>query len=390
MVRAMDRTRRSRRISPLGFGLFCAIAVGATGCSQLRGSRSEGPKLGSTGPASYDPYLAHHQAIHRSPSPAELASTAVPDLAIPPLVAETSRSTAHPTVDPARPSRSAGAGKLAIDLGPPAAVPPARNEAKIDSKPSATKTAAVRTATKPDDALAKARELVAKARVKVDGMASYQVQINRIERVGGQLQPAEDVWVSIRREPKAVRLEWRNGSHKGREVIYSKSDPSGMMHVNLADSLVPVPKLSIPPDSPMVMKMSRHPITEAGFDTILGHIEATLSTKNDGSKMSYDGLESPPAVGRPCHKLTRQTANGETWVVHVDAETELPAMVQATSGSGELLEKYVFKDVKPNPPELANASAFDPNQRWGSSLGLLGRLARASAGDKPTAAPVAR
>jgi hypothetical protein len=60
-------------------------------------------------------------------------------------------------------------------------------------------------------------------------------------------------------------------------------------------------------------------------------------------------------------------------------------MVEGTSRSGELLERYLFRDVKPDVPELAAANAFDPAKRWGNSVasGLLGRLAR-SGGDAKT------
>ena len=42
-------------------------------------------------------------------------------------------------------------------------------------------------------------------------------------------------------------LEWPNGPHKRREVLYSASENGGLMHVNMADSLLPVPRLSLPP-----------------------------------------------------------------------------------------------------------------------------------------------
>ncbi len=61
-------------------------------------------------------------------------------------------------------------------------------------------------------------------------------------------------------------------------------------------------------------------------------------------------------------------------------------MVVGTSKSGELLERYLFRDVKPDLPELATADAFDPARRWAHSVasGLLGRLARAGGDAKTT------
>ena len=63
----------------------------------------------------------------------------------------------------------------------------------------------------------------------------------------------------------------------------------------------------------------------------------------------------------------------------------LPSMVVAKDPSGELDEKYVYHEVRENPTELAAADAFDPDQRWGESDGLLSRFARAAIGtDSPT------
>ncbi|HEY2156765.1 MAG TPA: DUF1571 domain-containing protein, partial [Isosphaeraceae bacterium] len=242
-------------------------------------------------------------------------------------------------------------------------------------------------ASEPAPKMDDARSVVARARAAVEAMNTYQVQLNRQERVGDVLQPAEDVQLSIRRSPRAVRLEWTAGSHKGREAIYSASEPGALLHVHMCDSPIPVPNLSMAPDSVMVMKNSRHPITEAGFDAIVKTLEMGLSAPAAGSTLSYIGVETPPAVGRPCHKIERHNAAGETWLVYLDAQTALPAMVEGTAASGDLLERYRFLDVRPNLPDLASADAFDPSKRWPSvvSGGLLGRLARATVGDAKSA-----
>ena len=56
----------------------------------------------------------------------------------------------------------------------------------------------------------------------------------------------------------------------------------------------------------------------------------------------------------------------------------LPRMVFAEDSRGELIERYIYREILENPDDLAAAGAFDPDQRWGESKGLLGRLARAA------------
>ena len=106
-------------------------------------------------------------------------------------------------------------------------------------------------------------------------LKTYQVKISRQERVQGQLQPEEDILLSIRRNPKAVRLEWSNGPNQGREVIYSSTLDPGMIFVHQPSTAILLPSMKIPVDSPLVTKNSRHSITEAGFDTILENMRGS-------------------------------------------------------------------------------------------------------------------
>jgi hypothetical protein len=217
-------------------------------------------------------------------------------------------------------------------------------------------------------------------------LTSYQVEINRQERVGDVLQEPEDVVLSIRRNPKAVRLEWRNGSHKGREVLFSEKETNGLMRINMADSPIPIPPLALPPDSPLVLRNSRHPITEAGFETIITNLRSTIEENKGGNRsrgqITYGGSEQPEQLDHSCHKIVRVTATGETWQVFIDPNSLLPVMVQANASGGYLLERYFFRNVHPDPPELASADAFDPNRRWAEAKGLLSRLAEAAESKK--------
>jgi len=233
--------------------------------------------------------------------------------------------------------------------------------------------------------------LLADARSRLDALSTYQVSITRVERVGGQLQAEGEALLSIRRNPKAVRLEWANGPSKGREVIYSSAINDRMLYVHMANSALPIPRMTIPVDSPLVLKNSRHPITEAGFDTIFENMSRSMTSSASGvnreGTLVYRGLERPKGMDQPCHLLERETPAGETWQVYLDPKTLMPTVVAAyqTQG-GELIERYTYRNVRPNPVDLAAADAFDPDKRWGESNGWLSRLAR-SAGANADAKP---
>ncbi len=225
---------------------------------------------------------------------------------------------------------------------------------------------------------AQIRALIETGQKQLASIRDYQVTMSRQERVGSTLQPAEEVILSLRHAPRAVRLEWPSGPSQGREVIYSEQETGGQLQIYAPGTLVP--RLSLSPDSPLVLSKSRHPITEAGLEDVLQKLDRSLAPHEQGRgagvSMTYDGLVSRPEAAEPCHQITEVRANGEVWVVALDGQRCLPVLVDGRTASGELLEHYVFRDLHTNLPELAQADAFDPNSRWRSGGGgLLSRLA---------------
>ncbi len=217
--------------------------------------------------------------------------------------------------------------------------------------------------------------------------------MTRQERVGSELLPVEEVILSVRRQPKAVRLEWPAGKNKGREVIYSEKETAGQLHVHMPGSLIP--RMTLAPDSPLVMKSSRHPITEAGFDPLIEKLDRSLRPHETGSptasRISYGGLETPEGLTQPCHKIVEVREDGETWIVYLAEDTRLPVLIHATDRTGALLERYAFRDLETDVADLSTAAAFNPDSRWGGTGGgLLSRFARSGDSGAEPAKPATR
>jgi hypothetical protein len=232
--------------------------------------------------------------------------------------------------------------------------------------------------TSPEETL---KKVLIASRERLQALSTYQVDMTRVELVGGRVQPEEEAILSIRRNPKAVRLEWPDGPSKGREVIYSSTLNDRTMYVNVGNPALLISRMSIPVDSPMALRNSRHPITEAGFDTILDklfqYIDNSHRANPKDGKLVYRGLERPKGVDKPCHLMERVAPSGETWTVFLDPATLMPVVVTAIkTSSGELIERYTYRNLRTNLSELASADAFDPDKRWGESKGWLSRLAR--------------
>ncbi len=99
-----------------------------------------------------------------------------------------------------------------------------------------------------------------------------------------------------------------------------------------------------------------------------------------GASLEYKGLEKTAGVDRACHHFVRHTPSGETWNVYLDPRSLLPRLVLAENKQGDLLERYVYSEIRENPTELLAAAAFSPAERWGEGKGLFSRLARAASG----------
>jgi len=229
-----------------------------------------------------------------------------------------------------------------------------------------------------------AAAILARAEANLRALKTYKVKVSRIERVAGQLQPPEEISLAVRTAPKAVRLEWPDGPNKGREVIYSSALDPKMLFVHVANSAIPLPTMKIAIDSPMVMKNSRHSITEAGLETIIEKLRKaepnearTLSSRDE---LEYRGLEKPPGLDHACNEFVIRSGSEEVWKIFLDPRSNLPCMVISEDPRGELIERYVYRDLTANPTDLAMAAAFEPDKRWGESKGFLSRLARAATG----------
>lgn len=378
----------------LAAGILVTSAL-APGCAHIERFQSEEPPpmLGrsapesarptslvseATAPAGQDDYAAWLE--RRTPA---LHGRSVPGSGESEQLATQSPASAYP-LEESRPP-------VEVALQPPVAEPLASDitrttlespDVDIVSLPPASVASAPRAAA---DDLAQIRVVVEDSMRQLTTLNTYQVMMTRQENVKGEVQPAEDVLLSIRRDPRAVRLEWLDGPNKGREVIYNEG---GLMHVNMPGSLVP--RISLPPDSPIALKNSRHPISEAGFAKIVEQIwlplqQAAGQGQSAAGRFRYGGVASPAPGAPACHEIVRVTPSGETWTVHIDDATKLPYIVHAEDAAGNLLEHYVFRDPKFNVVELTAADAFDHEARWGQPSGLLTRLARG--GEESSSSP---
>ena len=177
-----------------------------------------------------------------------------------------------------------------------------------------------------------------------------------------------------------VEVSIGQGKEAGREVIFSPVYTNGMIQIRMPKGLIP--RISMSPESPLVRSKSRHPISEAGADSVVDRLRSTLDlhkeNRPDAGQLEVTTVVEP-VVGQ-VDRIKHVTSTGETWVVDMDSSTGLPLTIHATDPNGQLLEHYEFRKYELNRPDLMTADAFDPNARWGQAS-LFGKIARSGSND---------
>ena len=233
----------------------------------------------------------------------------------------------------------------------------------------------------------KAQVLADAALEKLASVRNYQLTMVRRERVGGSLLPEESLIFSMRREPKSIRMEWTSGTNEGREVIYVPQKYNGKLQVRATKSGL-LPTMSISLDNPMIKRSSRHPISEAGLEGVASRVANAVRRAAKGDpvvgKLTYEGPVSiDDGLSETFGQIVKQVMpNGETWLVVFDDQHGLPILAEGKNANGDLIERYQFRDIRFDLPELDSDDAFNPEKRWGRG-GLFRRLAGGRSDDEP-------
>jgi hypothetical protein len=118
-----------------------------------------------------------------------------------------------------------------------------------------------------------AKELLLKMMQAVDRsfrmVHSYTMTFRKQERINGKLLPEQTYFIKVRQDPFAIYMRCIQPV-AGRELIYAEGhyDNHVIGHpVGMARFLVP--RLKVPPDHPIIMAESRHPMNQAGLGNLI-------------------------------------------------------------------------------------------------------------------------
>lgn len=260
----------------------------------------------------------------------------------------------------------------------PPAPPPSPEPKPPSPPPGAGAPAVARTAPPPANPVASLRQLYQAAAQSYAGINAYIVRFTRREFIKAQYQPEEVILFKFRREPFSVYLKWVGPLHKGREVVYVKGRFDNKLHTLLAAGDMPLmaagKRFSLPVDSTLLLRNSRHAITEAGIGALLNHVGAVLDAVEKGDKskgtLTYLGQQKRPEFSAPLDAIEWKVPpgadptlprGGRRWCF-CDRDNHLPALLITHDDRDQEVEYYRYDRYQLNVP--LDDNDFDPDKIW--------------------------
>jgi len=151
-------------------------------------------------------------------------------------------------------------------------------------------------------------------------------------------------------------MRWVGPYAPGREILFVKGRDQDRALIH--EPKFPISWITIltPPNSPLVLQESRHPITDVGLGRLIellaAHIHRAL-TRGELATREISAVDpsSPAKAERRLELMTPKTATGyiaPRAVVAIDLGTRLPVAVELFGASDELLGSYTYKDLVVN------------------------------------------
>ncbi|MEM9703043.1 MAG: DUF1571 domain-containing protein, partial [Planctomycetota bacterium] len=167
-----------------------------------------------------------------------------------------------------------------------------------------------------------------------EALPSYTATLRRREIVAGQ--PIDNtVAMKFRAEPFSVYMRFTNRENDGRQVLYVEGANDGKIMVREAAGLSSLAgTVNLAPDSPLIAKNSRHPITRAGLANLAGGVIDQWTKESRYGECDVKYFANAELNGRPVvviessHPVPRREFRYARTRLWMDKETRLPVRLQ--------------------------------------------------------------
>lgn len=187
-------------------------------------------------------------------------------------------------------------------------------------------------------------------------LQTYSTKLTKQERIDGELQDPQAAMVWFQPSPLALRVEFIEGSPKGRRLLYNSSLRTDELRAREAGFLGIAGAIWVGVNSSLTRGDSNHPITDIGFGALMDLIGKDFSTAASAGGHARTN-EGPDAKGLYCILFTAPKDVAGLYATSarlcIDPVLGLPMRTEITDTKG-FLERYIYSDVKPNltlPPD---------------------------------------
>lgn len=205
--------------------------------------------------------------------------------------------------------------------------------------------------------IAKAHELIEKARQRVAELEDYTTVFHKREYVDGELLPDEVVKLKVRLEPRRIYMRWIGEVKKGQEVLWGEGWNDGKIRAHPGGWLGVI-TVNLNPEGSRAMKGNRHSVVEAGFrhtinliardlKTALEHPEYVHVIEDLGEKKLYDQEARGFDARLDKQKYPKFYAYRARIWIH--KKLKLPVRVQIwdkEDGRIRLVEDYGYEEIR--------------------------------------------
>jgi hypothetical protein len=203
---------------------------------------------------------------------------------------------------------------------------------------------------------------VAMANAALPNLGTYRTRMFKQERSQGVLPKGDELALTIRPAPLAIRIEYVQGEAEGRKVLYRSDLRPESIRVHERGALSIMGAFWIEKDGKLAHDGTRYPVTELGLGPLVGHIaddtvklaqHPEIATVPEG--FDAEGLYCTLTVSPPEAQLFAPSMR-----VCWDLALGLPTKVDLDDAQGPR-ERHRYRNIEPQlvdlPPET-----FDPSK----------------------------
>jgi hypothetical protein len=194
------------------------------------------------------------------------------------------------------------------------------------------------------------RRLLKQAEGECAILDSYICRMTRREQVNGSAKPEEMMLFKFRKQPFSIYFKWIGPENKGREVVYVSGKYENKLHILMSPGGT---SMGLAPDSFLIRRSSRHPVTEAGVCSIVDKYATAVAAADKGKGalrylgvvkrpdfdegVSLEGVEQEMSPG-----TDPNLPHGGRCQLYFNTASHLPVLVITKDERGQEVEYYRF------------------------------------------------